>query len=324
MPSQVKGLWEAKQKYGNPQVSWKSLIQPSINLCLEGIPVTFSMAKSLQSKKAQIFKDPGMKDIFVNPQTQDVWNYGDVFFWRNLAHTLERIAENGADEFYLGETMEKMIEDLQSTTSIMTEEDFANMEISWEDPVSIDLGNGLQMHSTKPPGSGAILGFILNILQNYNFSPGKNLLQDRDQQALLYHRVVEAFKWAYGQRSNLGDPGDSDITETINQVSPFFEKTKVKTLFSSRPRLKLKSHKWRLRYSNISLFQNPLFQLVKNLTSEDYAYMTWQNINDSYTVNNASHYGADFFAPEDHGTTHLSVLAPNGDAVAVTSTINRR
>ena len=118
--------------------------------------------------------------------------------------------------------MEKMIEDLQSTTSIMTEEDFANMEISWEDPVSIDLGNGLQMHSTKPPGSGAILGFILNILQNYNFSPGKNLLQDRDQQALLYHRVVEAFKWAYGQRSNLGDPGDSDITETINQVSPFF------------------------------------------------------------------------------------------------------
>ena len=52
--------------------------------------------------------------------------------------------------------------------------------------------------------------------------------------------------------------------------------------------------------------------------------MTWQNINDSYTVNNASHYGADFFAPEDHGTTHLSVLAPNGDAVAVTSTINRR
>ena len=230
VPSQVKGLWEAKQKYGNPQVSWKSLIQPSINLCLEGVPVTFSMAKSLQSKKAQIFMDPGMKQIFGNPQTQDVWNYGDVFLWRNLAETLQEIAENGVDEFYLGETMGKMIEDLQSTTSIMTEEDFANMEISWEDPVSIDLGNGLQMHSTKPPGSGAILGFILNILQNYNFSPGKDFLKD---EALLYHRVVEAFKWAYGQRSNLGDPGDSDITEIINQVK-LLHSTIFNTLQSCR------------------------------------------------------------------------------------------
>ena len=40
--------------------------------------------------------------------------------------------------------------------------------VSWEDPVSIDLGSGLRLFSTKPPGSGALLGFILNVLQNYN------------------------------------------------------------------------------------------------------------------------------------------------------------
>ena len=40
--------------------------------------------------------------------------------------------------------------------------------VSWEDPVSIDLGSGLKLFSTKPPGSGALLGFILNVLQNYN------------------------------------------------------------------------------------------------------------------------------------------------------------
>ena len=48
----------------------------------------------------------------------------------------------------------------------------------------------------------------------------------------------------------------------------------------------------------------------------------FQKINDSYTVNNASFYGADYITPIDHGTAHTSVLAPNGDAVAVTSTVN--
>ena len=45
-------------------------------------------------------------------------------------------------------------------------------------------------------------------------------------------------------------------------------------------------------------------------------------INDSSTVNDPSYYGASFVGPTDAGTSHTSVLAPNGDAVSVTSTIN--
>lgn len=130
------------------------------------------------------------------------------------------------------------------------------------------------LYSTPPPGSGALLAFALNILQEFNLSL-------EDDEALLYHRITEAFKWTYGQRSKLGDPLDADITSYVNE-------------------------------------------LVRNLTSEAQAFQTYQQINDTFTVNNASYYGADFYTPEDHGTTHLSILAPNGDAVAVTSTINRR
>ena len=45
-------------------------------------------------------------------------------------------------------------------------------------------------------------------------------------------------------------------------------------------------------------------------------------INDSSTVNDPSFYGGSFFGPNDAGTSHTSILAPNGDAVSVTSTIN--
>ncbi len=138
----------------------------------------------------------------------------------------------------------------------------------------VKLRNGLNAYSTPPPGSGAINGFILNVMDNYDLTE-----DDLNDEALLIHRITESFKWAYGQRSRLGDPFDANITQEVNE-------------------------------------------LVEKLTSEDFAMETYLSINDSYTVNNASYYGADFSLTEDHGTTHLSVFGPNGDAVSVTSTIN--
>ncbi len=59
------------------------------------------------------------------------------------------------------------------------------------------------------------------------------------------------------------------------------------------------------------------------MTSVEWGLETFSNINDSFTVNDPSYYGADIYLPvEDHGTAHASILAPNGDAVSVTSTVN--
>ena len=45
VPGELLGYWEAKQKFGNPEVTWASLIEPTIKLCEEGIEVTDYLAK---------------------------------------------------------------------------------------------------------------------------------------------------------------------------------------------------------------------------------------------------------------------------------------
>ena len=70
-----------------------------------------------------------MREIFVNPQTGDVWNYGDIFSWPNLAKTYEKIAKNGGEEFYSGETMKLMMKDLQIFESIISEDDFLQPDL---------------------------------------------------------------------------------------------------------------------------------------------------------------------------------------------------
>lgn len=54
----------------------------------------------------------------------------------------------------------------------------------------------------------------------------------------------------------------------------------------------------------------------------DYAEKIRSKIEDSRTYQDFAHYGANFSVPDDHGTIHISLIAPNGDAVSVTASIN--
>lgn len=60
----------------------------------------------------------------------------------------------------------------------------------------VNLKNGHTIHAGSPPGSGIILAFILRILDGMLPAPDAGLDA---------HRLVEAFKFAYGERTYLGD-----------------------------------------------------------------------------------------------------------------------
>ena len=62
-------------------------------------------------------------------------------------------------------------------------------------------------------------------------------------------------------------------------------------------------------------------QVAAEMVDAAFAEGLRQKIMDDKIYPNFTYYG---LLPDDHGTAHLSVLAPNGDAVSVTSTINYR
>ena len=58
------------------------------------------------------------------------------------------------------------------------------------------------------------------------------------------------------------------------------------------------------------------------MTSVDYGEFKRAAIDNSRTFE-ADYYNASFDVKWDRGTTHVSVLGPNGDAVSISSSINR-
>ncbi|XP_074032258.1 scoloptoxin SSD14 [Leptinotarsa decemlineata] len=62
--------------------------------------------------------------------------------------------------------------------------------------------------------------------------------------------------------------------------------------------------------------------ILANITSVKYAVQTRKKIFDNRTSQDPSYYGAFTENHNDHGTAHICVVAPNGDVVSVTSSIN--
>ncbi|KAH8386387.1 hypothetical protein KR093_000174, partial [Drosophila rubida] len=270
VPGEILGYWEMHQKYG--RLPWKNLFQPSIRMAREGHVVSRYLAAAIKSKLTQIRNDPGLSEVFLNDRGE-AYVENDFMKRTQLAETLERIANNGAGEFYDGgETGVKFVEDIQKLGGIITLDDLKNFRVRWENDghISANVTGGFTLYTTPLPSSGPILAFILNVMSELYAS----------DEGVYWQRVVETFKHAYGQRTNLGDyENDPEFGDSIKQQ---LEKIMGQQLVTS------------------------VRSLIKdNSTSQDYL-----------------HYGANFTVEPDHGTAHMNVLAANGDAVSITSTIN--
>jgi len=81
---------------------------------------------------------------------------------------------------------------------------YYNYSVLVEESFEINLKNGYKIYSGLPAGSGIILAYILRTLDGLLPTPNVEL------DAV---RFVEAFKFAYGERSHLGDHIFVDTSE---------------------------------------------------------------------------------------------------------------
>jgi gamma-glutamyltranspeptidase / glutathione hydrolase len=133
------------------------------------------------------------------------WHQNDIFKQPQLARTLERIAA-APDDFYTGKMAHELADFMQKGCVLLTAEDLAHYEVKDRTPVR-GTYRGLEVISAPPPSSGGIaLLEVLNILEGYDL--GKAGLDSAES----IHLITEAYRRAFYDRAQfLGDPEFSDV-----------------------------------------------------------------------------------------------------------------
>jgi len=212
----------------------------------------------------------------------DYYQPGEVFRQPDLARTLERIAEK-PDDFYHGSLARELAAAMQKGGGLITAADLANYEVKEREPVR-GTYRGYEVISAPPPSSGGtVLLESLNILEGYDLAN----LGDRSAQSI--HFTVEAFRRAFFDRAEfMGDPDFSKIpvAQLIDKKYAAAWRDTIDAAHAS-PSKELK--------------RPAVFNEL-----EQYA---------------AAHPPA-MAPPESNHTTHYSVVDAEGNAVAVTTTLN--
>ncbi len=194
VPGSVAGIFAVHEKFGSLPI--EDIIKPSIDLAYKGVIVTKKQEAKIKRYQPYFLK--ANKDTILFDKA---WKMGDTIKYPALAKTLERILDNGVNEFYTGETAKRLVKFIQESGGILTEEDLAKYEVKWRKPVTFKYDD-LKIISMSPPSSGGIcLAQIMRMIEPYDLDKfGHNSVKS-------IQVITEAERRAYADRSfYLGDP----------------------------------------------------------------------------------------------------------------------
>lgn len=265
VPGSVAGLLDALERYGS--MNREQVLAPAIALAEEGFILNEDIAGQFAENLDSFRPHPASMAVFT--RNGEAYQAGERWVQKDLAAALRRIARDGRDGFYKGETADLLVAEMERNGGLITHQDLLDYEPVWREPIHGRFRDHDIWSMPPPSGGGVLIVQMLNMLSAYDLA-GAGW-----GSAEAVHLLVEAQRRAYADRSvHLGDPD-----------------------FETLP--------------------------VAMLTSPEYARQRFADFDPQQATPSSSVAPGSVNGYESPETTHLSVLDKDGNAVALTTTLNR-
>lgn len=196
VPGTVRGFELAHNKYGRK--AWAELVNPAVVLAEKGFPVSRWQVNSWRRAAPLLSQFQESQRIFLKGSTFYDWQ--ETFRQPELARTLGRIARQGGQDFYEGETAHQLAAAMAENGGLITLADLRDYKAVERTPLEGDY-KGYRIITSPPPSSGVGLLQMLAILNTTGFE------KYGAGSAEVYHYMAEVMRRFYADRNQyLGDP----------------------------------------------------------------------------------------------------------------------
>ena len=196
VPGSVAGLEAAYKKFGTKH--WADLLAPAVKLAQDGFVLSQPVAASLAGQQS-LQGDPASKRVFL--RNGEPYKPGETLHQPDLAGTLKRISEQGAPDFYTGETAKRLAEEMVAHHGLITADDLKNYKVVERAPLTGTYKN-FQIVTAPPPSAGGV-----GLLQMMQMLEGTGYENGGADSPKAVHYEAEAMRRFYADRSEyLGDP----------------------------------------------------------------------------------------------------------------------
>ncbi|KAI8587062.1 gamma-glutamyltranspeptidase [Geranomyces variabilis] len=194
VPGEMRAWQELHTRYG--RLPFASLFRPAIDLNQNGFKVPNQLGVALNPTAYPFLcTDPLFAESYC--PNGIIKKEGDLVKRVRYATTLKKMALEGANAFYRSTIAKNTIAAINATGGIMTLRDLESYRVEWRSPNSITFRNHRVFAGVAPSSGNVVLSTLKTLDQFSGLDPTANL---------TVHRVVEAMKFGYGERTNYADP----------------------------------------------------------------------------------------------------------------------
>ena len=206
VPGILRALADAHASLG--RLSWPALFDPAITLAEAGWLVRPHNYTVFTQDERQYGRMNYGEKLGVTEDGRRIYLDADGAYPRvgrtirnpDLAATLGRVAQDGADTFYHGELAARIVADMARNGGLLSAADLARFAPEQQEPVRVSY-RGYEVATNPPPGGGVMVAEMLCILEQFDLVAMGHNSPD-------YIRVVaEAMKLATRDKdAHLSDP----------------------------------------------------------------------------------------------------------------------
>ena len=209
VPTTLAVLEHARDRYGSMDMA--TLFGPAIEFAERGYPLSKIQIKWTHVYYDAIVESSSYMSLLSMEDGRTIGTEGDHNCRPDLANTYRQIAARGVRDFYRGNIADAIEADMIRGGGFLRKSDLVALRIRESRPLHTNY-RGFDVYTLPPPGGGAGVIAILNILENY---PSDFLAQDSPER---HHTFIEAFRIAEIDASmvssRLASPGVNPLSKS--------------------------------------------------------------------------------------------------------------